>query len=408
MLTNNLLNLKSSILTLLRQEPLSIASLSDATDVSLPTLRHAIEELIDAHWVRPVGRIPRTGGRPATLYGLDDRAYLILGVHLELPGIHFALTNPAGEIINHQHLLGEKDIRPNGVVRLIVDHVNRLKTQYTERQLLGLGIATPGYVDPSSGAILSIGRAPQWQAFPLKARLEADVGLPVIVENDIDCMTFAEIGDGGFNDIEDMIYLGFTEGVKASFLLQGKLYKGPFGNAGLIGHTTVVEDGRLCTCGKHGCLETVASVRAINSLFDKGIESGNWHDSDLQRIHALKDRIEKFQAIMGAAEAGDPFCSEIIGDMLRGLELAIVNLIYLLQVDQLVIGGALSNLPDGLLARLETELRDKLSPILSHHLIIRRARRTEPHIAAVGATYRFFYSCISREECLALYELSNT
>lgn len=408
MLPNNLLNLKSSILTLLRQEPLSIASLSDATDVSLPTLRHAIEELIDAHWVRPVGRIPRTGGRPATLYGLDDRAYLILGVHLELPGIHFALTNLAGEIVNHQHLLGETDIRPNGVVRLIVDHVNRLKTQYTERQLLGLGIATPGYVDPSSGAILSIGRAPQWQAFPLKARLEADVGLPVIVENDIDCMTFAEIGDGGFNDIEDMIYLGFTEGVKASFLLQGQLYKGPFGNAGLIGHTTVVEDGRLCTCGKHGCLETVASVRAINSLFDKGIESGNWHDSDLQRIHALKDRIEKFQAILGAAEAGDPFCSEIIGDMLRGLELAIVNLIYLLQVDQLVIGGALSNLPDGLLARLETELRDKLSPILSHHLIIRRARRTEPHIAAVGATYRFFYSCISREECLALYELSNT
>ena len=408
MLPNNLLNLKSSILTLLRQEPLSIASLSDATDVSLPTLRRAVEELIDAHWVRPVGRIPRTGGRPATLYGLDDRAYLILGVHLELPGIHFALTNLAGEIVNHQHLLGETDIRPNGVVRLIVDHVNRLKTQYTERQLLGLGIATPGYVDPSSGAILSIGRAPQWQAFPLKARLEADVGLPVIVENDIDCMTFAEIGDGGFNDIEDMIYLGFTEGVKASFLLQGQLYKGPFGNAGLIGHTTVVEDGRLCTCGKHGCLETVASVRAINSLFDKGIESGNWHDSDLQRIHALKDRIEKFQAILGAAEAGDPFCSEIIGDMLRGLELAIVNLIYLLQVDQLVIGGALSNLPDGLLARLETELRDKLSPILSHHLIIRRARRTEPHIAAVGATYRFFYSCISREECLALYELSNT
>ncbi len=405
MLINNLLNLKSSILTLLRQEPLTIASLNDATDVSLPTLRRAVEELIDARWVCPVGRIPRTGGRPATLYGLDDRAYLILGVHLELPVLHFALTNPAGEIINHQHLLGETDIKPNGVVRLIVDHVNRLKTQYTERQLLGLGIATPGYVDPSSGAILSIGRAPQWQAFPLKARLEADVGLPVIVENDIDCMTFAEIDDGGFNDIEDMIYLGFTEGVKASFLLQGQLYKGPFGNAGLIGHTTVVEDGRLCTCGKQGCLETVASVRAINSLFDKGIESGNWHDSDLQRIHALKDRIEKFQAILGAAEAGDPFCSEIIGDMLRGLELAIVNLIYLLQVDQLVIGGALSNLPDGLLARLETELRDKLSPILSHHLIIRRARRTEPHIAAVGATFRFFYSCISREECLALYEL---
>lgn len=401
---NSLQNLKSSILRLLRQEPHPIASLSDAIDVSLPTLRRAVEELIEIEWIRPVGRIPRTGGRPATLYGLDDRNFLILGVHLELPGLHFALTNLAGEIINHEHILGETEIRPNRIVRLIINHVNQLKTQYSERKLLGLGIATPGYVDPSSGAILSIGRAPQWQAFPLKARLEADVGLPVIVENDVDCMTFAEIDSEGFNDIEDMIYLGFTEGVKASFLLQGQLYKGPFGNAGLIGHTTVEENGRLCSCGKYGCLETVASVRAINSLFDNGIESGNWHDSHLQQIYELRDRIEKFQAILGSAEAGDPLCSEIVSEMLKGLELAIVNLIYLLQVDQLVVGGALSNLPDGLLARLETEVRDKLSPILSHHLIIRRARRTEPHIAAVGATFRFFYSCISREECLELNE----
>jgi len=401
MLLNNFPSLKSSILTLLRQKPLSIADLKDATNVSLPTLRRAIEELIEFHWVRPVGRIPKTGGRPATLYGLNDNNFLILGVHLELPGLHFALTNLVGEIIEHQHLSGELDIRPNQGVRLIVNYVNQLKTQLTDRQLLGLGIATPGYVDPSSGAILSVGRAPQWQSFPLKARLEADVGLPVIVENDIDCMTFAEIEGGGFNDIENMIYLGFTEGVKASLLLQGQLYKGPFGNAGLVGHTTVFENGRLCSCGKHGCLETVASVRAINSLFDEQMDSKNPQDSELQRIYMLENRTEKFQAILRAAESGDLLCSEIVGDMLKGLELAIVNLIHLLQVDQLVIGGALSNLPAGLLAQLETGVRNKLPPILSHHLMIHKARRTEPHIAAVGATYRFFHSCISREECLA-------
>lgn len=399
-------SLYSSILALLRKESLSIAELRDATDVSLPTLRQAIDDLISTEWVCKTGQIARTGGRPASLIGLNGKNYLFLGFHLELPGVHCVVSNPVGEIVDHQHLSSDLDLRPNEVVRLIVKYVNQIKTQFSDRQLLGIGIATPGFVDPSSGTILSVGREPQWHDFPLKARLEAEIGLPVIVENDIDCMTFVEIdgnGFNGFNNTDDLIYLGFTEGVKASFFLQGQLYKGPFGNAGLIGHTIVGNNGRSCSCGKHGCLETVASVRAINSLFEELVENKSQKDSSLQRINKLENRNEKFQAILNAADSGDPLCTEIVKDMLNGLGVALVNLVYLLQVEQIVIGGALTNLPEGLLSRLESEVRNNLPPTLSHHIIIRRARRTEPYIAAVGASYRFFYSCIYEETCFTAY-----
>ena len=138
-------------------------------------------------------------------------------------------------------LEGDEHQSPNQYIRTISSRVNKLKQEYRNRQLLGIGIATPGYVDPASGDVLSIGRAPHWPNFPLRARLEAEIGLPVVVENDIDCMTLAEM-NGGEAGGEDLLYIGFIEGVKASMYLNGRLYKGPFGNAGLIGHTTVLPE----------------------------------------------------------------------------------------------------------------------------------------------------------------------
>lgn len=388
------LPLKSGVVSVLRNGPLSLAQLQEQTHVSLPTLRRAVSELSSRNWIKSIGRTSSTGGRPATLYGLDSGSYLILGVHLELPGIHFALTNIDGEVIEHASLTGDRNLHPNEFIRMTSNYVQNVEKRFEHMQLIGLGIATPGYIDPASGDVLFIGRAPNWPNFPLRTRLEAELGLPVAVENDIDCMTLAEI-NAGDSEIEDLLYIGFIEGVKASMYLNGQLYKGPFGNAGLIGHTTVLPDGPSCSCGKKGCLETIASVHAVNERFDQRIVARKNAGEELRRIGLIEDRTAKFQAILQAASAGDEICSDIVDGMIAALAQAIANLIYLLQVGTLVIGGALSGIPPDLQNSLENEVRRRLSPLLSNHLIIRQAQITSPYAAAAGASHRLFERFIS-------------
>ncbi len=279
-------------------------------------------------------------------------------------------------------------------MRTVSRYAQRVKTRYEDGELIGLGIATPGYVDPASGDVLSISRAPNWPNFPLRSRLEAELGLPVAIENDVDCMALVEINDGD-SGIEDWLYVGLIEGVKASMYLNGQLYKGPFGNAGLIGHTTVLPDGPICSCGKKGCLETIASVRAVNERFDQRIAAVKDAGVELKRIGLIEDRTAKFQMILQKAGSGDETCSDIVGDMIGALAQAIANLVYLLQVSRLIIGGAISGMHPDLQNHLENEVRRRLSPLLSNHLVIRQAQNTSPYVAAVGASQRLFERLVS-------------
>jgi glucokinase len=308
--------------------------------------------------------------------------------------MYFALTNLDGEVVEHANPTADSDLHPNEFVRTVSRYAQRVKAQFEDRELIGLGIATPGYVDPASGDVLSIGRAPNWPNFPLRSRLEAELGLPVAVENDVDCMALVEI-NGGESGIEDSLYVGLIEGVKASMYLNGQLYKGPFGNAGLIGHTTVLPDGLRCSCGKKGCLETIASVHAVNERFDQRIAAMKDAGEELKRIGLIEDRTAKFQAILQCASSGDETCSEIVGDMIDALAQAIANLVYLLQVSTLIIGGALSGMHPDLQNHLENEVRRRLSPLLSNHLVIRQAQITSPYAAAIGASQRLFERLVS-------------
>ncbi|MBK8019915.1 MAG: winged helix-turn-helix transcriptional regulator [Chloroflexi bacterium] len=75
----------TDILKILRTRPMSLADLQQATQVSLPTLRKAVQDLVDAQWIRIVGQAGANGGRPPNMFGLDDSHYVLIGVHLQLP-----------------------------------------------------------------------------------------------------------------------------------------------------------------------------------------------------------------------------------------------------------------------------------------------------------------------------------
>ena len=377
-----------SLLRELQQQSMTLSELQQAINLSRPTVSRSLQELQMVGLVTKAGRRESTGGRRANLYSLNGKAKLVVGVHLQLPGLHLVLTNLTGTVVCHRYVADDDSTQANHVVQGIVQFVQDVADRYGNERLIGIGVAAPGYLD-GTGVILSIGRDPSWQNVLLAARLQQELGVPALVENDVNCMAQAEMALHPDIAEQDFLYLGFTEGLKASLVLNGGFYAGPFGNAGNIGHTTVDANGPICQCGNRGCLETRASVRSILSAFDDRLASVSLPSGPLEAIGAIPDRIERFHAIMAAAEGGEPLCREIVTEALYFLAIAIANLVNIFQVRLFLVGGELSQLPRELRRYLDDAVRGRLVPLLSQNLIIRYTQDSREHSAAVGAAIRF-------------------
>lgn len=383
-------HLKAHIVDLLRRRPMSLAELAAYTAASLPTVRRAVGELRESQWVRPVGTNASTGGRPARLFGLDGSLYMILGIHIEIPTVNIVLTALDGTVLDEYYYDPAGELLPEAATQAILSYAREIPRRFPQRVLLGAGVAVPGYIDAEAGHILVVGRVPGWENYPVRSRLEAGLnGLPIVMENDFDCWVRAETSTVVGRPVDDLIYLGVLEGVKVSMLLNGQIYGGPFGNAGLIGRT------RLASCSGSGTdlqlhdLEDTVSIGGLCRIFDRRLAEQPEPDETLLQIASISDRRAKVRAILKAADEGEPLCADIIHRMLQDLSLAVSNLIYILQPSQLVIGGVLSNMPAGLQAELESAIRSRLVPLLSNHLVLTYARTAGRYAAAIGAVHLF-------------------
>ena len=205
--------------------------------------------------------------------GLDIGATKTLGVLVDDEGRVLAQVREATEP------------GADGVVRtaeLVVAHL-AAATDGAPATSVGLGI--PGLVDVERGAVkhaVNLGVDGDW--VPLRAELEARLGLPVAVENDVNVATLGAVALSG---IRDLVYLSIGTGLAAGLVLDGTLRRGSTGAAGEIGHVPIDPHGQLCQCGQRGCLETIASGRALATAWPSG------------------DR-PPAQALFDAAAAGDP------------------------------------------------------------------------------------------------------
>jgi predicted NBD/HSP70 family sugar kinase len=344
----------------------------------MPTLRLALQELSAAGWVCPVGFSSSTGGRRATLFGLNSQTHLIIGVHLEIPALNMVVSNLNGDVIDRVHQDDQNELHPDEAIHKIIEYVRHIQTTYPDRKLLGLGLATPGFLDLVSGKILFSLRAPQWQNFPLKARLEKELRLPVFIENDVDCMTAAELAHSDLPYMTNILYLGLTEGVKVSMLLDGQLIKGPFGNAGMLGRATTSPDEP----------PEIASVSSVCREFDRRVADIPIVSEPLKKITNLTDRSEKFKAILNAVES-EQICKEIITTVIDTIAEEISKLIRILHSELLIIGGVLSHLPPDFRIYMERGIRNRLPSFISSHLLVRYATMVGARVAATGAAHRF-------------------
>lgn len=374
------------ILRLLRANPMPLSDLQHETQVSLPTLRKAVQELTEARWIRIVGQADANSGRPPKIFGLDSSYFLIVGVHLQLPGMHLVTMDLSGRVLDEQRVIQEAVTDPNDVFQVVVNYVQLVRAKFTQRAIVGIGIAAPGFIDPLSGDILLIGRVPSWQGIPICTRLRAQLELPVHVGNDVDCMAFAEFHWSGIALDQNLIYVGFDEGVKASLFLNGELYKGALGNAGLIASHLLQVEGEASVADTTAAL----SIHGVNAIFSRRLtELPSDERAAYEVIAAIEDPRQRFSRILQCDGEAFPVCRDVLKLVIEVVAAAVANLVFVMQPNTCVLGGMLGFLPPEGFADLERKLRAHLPPIINHKVAIQLGQVAAANSAAVGAAHFF-------------------
>jgi glucokinase len=223
----------------------------------------------------------------------------------------------------------------------------------------GIGIGTPGAVDTATGTVSNASNVAGFkQSYPLAERLSAALGgLPTTVVNDVTAAVLGEHRHGAGRPYDDLIGVFVGTGVGGGLVLGGELWTG-HGSAGEIGHAVVQDGGRLCPCGRLGCLEAYAGRRALERTARELMEQGE--QTSLFDVMRAKGRDRVTSSVFKTAlDDGDPVITRLIGEATWALGVAIASAQNLLDVEAVIIGGGLA---DKLGPSFVAAVADELAP----------------------------------------------
>lgn len=188
-----------------------------------------------------------------------------------------------------------------------------------------IGLAAPGIIDTGAG-IIHYSNNFDWHEVPVCADIQHAVGKKVKIANDAQCATLGEALYGAGKGFSRVAMLTVGTGVGGGFIRDGKLETDSYGSmAYIFGHSVIDFDGRLCSCGRHGCLETYASAGAITKRLAQTGRGGI----------TVKEVFE-------LARTGDAAVDEIVREFLEYLSAGAVNIANILRPHVIIIGGGVS------------------------------------------------------------------
>jgi N-acetylglucosamine repressor len=330
--------------TLYDHGPISRADVARLTGLTRTTVSDVVSTLLDDGVVREIGRGASTGGKAPILLEVDEDARLVVGLDLGEERFAGSLVNLRGDIRRTVELpVAGRD--GDDALQLVFELLDRL-LDGVAAPLLGIGIGTPGLVDTPAGTIRRAVNL-DWRDLPLGPIVAERYGVPVNVANDSQAAALAEYTYAGGDRVPNLIAIRVGLGVGAGLILRGALFQGDGSGAGEIGHVVVDDDGERCRCGRIGCLETVAGLRAIE-----------------REASAAAGRPVDLAALRLAADAGEPWATSIVDQAAVALGRAIAGLIGALDVQRIVLLGPVTELGDRWLAAVRRAATERaLAPL---------------------------------------------
>ena len=236
------------------------------------------------------------------------------------------------------------------IVASIKHHLDLYKMTADDFQ--GIGMGSPGAVDREAGTVEGAFNL-NWKTLqPVREVIEREIGIPIFIDNDANVAALGEKWRGAGADDRDVVFVTLGTGVGGGIIAEGNLIHGTAGSGGEIGHMTVEPGGFDCTCGKKGCLETVASATGVVKLARKHAEE---YAGNAQLKFIIDDGQEiTSKMIFDLAKEGDELAVLVVDRAAYYLGLACSHIGNLLNPAYIVIGGGVSAAGEYLLEQVRT------------------------------------------------------
>ncbi|MGH2317047.1 ROK family protein [Planococcus sp. SE5232] len=262
---------------------------------------------------------------------------------------------------------------PSGSKKLIAKVLRLCDQMMADFEIGGIAISSAGQIDALRGVVVfATDNLPGYTGTRLAALVSGHTGLPVSVENDVNCTALGESWKGAARGVENFLCVTIGTGVGGALFLNGKLYTGAGFSAGEIGHLVLYPGGKACTCGSRGCYEQYASSSALQQLISA--EFSEWMD-----VKTFFERVK----------AEDSNALLLFDDWIDDLTTGLQSLVHLFNPELIVIGGGISAQGEFLRQAIESSLNKKIMPNHKKHLQIKMAEHDNKS-NLLGAAKNFF------------------
>jgi glucokinase len=264
-----------------------------------------------------------------------------IGIDLGGTNLRLVAYSHAEGILDRVDLRTNLEGGPEAVVEDIRRSVFKLDATHSSRELVGIGMGTPGPLELPTGVLHGPPNLPGWDNFNLLSALRNALDRDVHLDSDANLAALAEfaLGAGTTHVTESLFMFSIGTGVGGAIILSGKIHGGAHGMAGEAGHGSVWADGPLCTCGSRGCLELYASATAVRRMAEEAIATGR-----APRLAAVKQRqgFVDSRSVCTLGLAGDPASLAIFDKVGEALGITLSTLVNTLDLPLYLIGGGLA------------------------------------------------------------------
>jgi glucokinase len=284
---------------------------------------------------------------------------LVIGVDIGGTKVAAGLVDPGGEILCHSR---NPMVCSDGEASGLEAVTKAIETASAQAEKVvgaynlihGIGVCSPGPLDPKTGIVINPPNLPCWRNFPLATELARIYRVQVRLDNDANAAGLAETLWGAGVGYRNVFYVTLGTGIGTAIVIARHIYHGRTGAAAEGGHMSIDYHGPHCGCGKRGCIEAFASGPAISKRARAKLEGGR-QSSLLELAHGNVEGITS-EMVGQAQEGGDAVATEVLSETIELLTIWFGNIVDLLEPDVMIVGGGVGSLLKPYLLEIQDRL----------------------------------------------------